>query len=54
MGRVKFFGNLLILDRLYLLKESLERLWTYTYEGAAARYLNPLVSKLAGNRLGLN
>jgi transposase len=26
--------------KAYLLKESLDRFWTYTYEGAAASYLN--------------
>ncbi len=28
--------------KAYLLKESLERLWTYTYEGAMLRYLKSL------------
>jgi transposase len=37
--------------KAYLLKESLDRLWTYTYEGAALRYLNGWVSQLRWQRL---
>ncbi|MBZ2186185.1 MAG: transposase, partial [Bryobacter sp.] len=32
--------------KAYLLKESLDRLWTYTYEGAARRYLNRWIDQL--------
>lgn len=37
--------------KAYLLKESLERLWTYKYEGAAARYLNQWIDQLKWQRL---
>ena len=37
--------------KAYLLKESLDRLWTYTYEGAAARYLNQWIDQLKWQRL---
>jgi transposase len=37
--------------KAYLLKESLDRLWTYTYEGAALRYLHGWVSQLRWQRL---
>lgn len=37
--------------KAYLLKESLERLWTYTYEGAAARYLKNWTLQLRWQRL---
>lgn len=37
--------------KAYLLKESLERLWTYTYEGAAWRYLENWVKQLRWQRL---
>lgn len=35
----------------YLLKESLDRLWTYRYEGAALRYLNGWIDQLRWQRL---
>lgn len=37
--------------KAYLLKESLDRLWIYTYEGPALRYLNAWVSQLRWQRL---
>jgi len=37
--------------KAYLLKESLDRLWTYTYEGAAHRYLNQWIDQLRWQRL---
>src|ERR1700730_1501800 len=37
--------------KAYLLKESLERLWTYTYEGAMLRYLNSWTLQLRWQRL---
>jgi transposase len=37
--------------KAYLLKESLERLWTYTYEGAMMRYLQSWVRQLRWQRL---
>ena len=37
--------------KAYLLKESLDRVWTYTYEGAAARYLNQWINQLKWQRL---
>ena len=37
--------------KAYLLKESLDRLWTYTYEGAALRYLNVWIDQLRWQRL---
>ncbi|MBZ2186335.1 MAG: transposase, partial [Bryobacter sp.] len=37
--------------KAYLLKESLDRLWTYTYEGAARRYLNRWIDQLKWQRL---
>lgn len=37
--------------KAYLLKESLDRLWTYTYEGAARRYLNEWIDQLRWQRL---
>jgi transposase len=39
------------LMKAYLLKESLDRLWTYTYEGAMARYLNNWMLQLRWQRL---
>jgi hypothetical protein len=35
--------------KAYLLKESLERLWTYTYEGAMMRYLQSWIGQLRPN-----
>jgi transposase len=37
--------------KAYLLKESLERLWTYTYEGAMSRYLKSWMLQLRWQRL---
>lgn len=37
--------------KAYLLKESLDRLWTYRYEGAARRYLYEWVAQLRWQRL---
>jgi transposase len=37
--------------KAYLLKESLDRLWTYTYEGAALRYLKGWTDQLRWQRL---
>ena len=37
--------------KAYLLKESLDRLWTYHYEGAAQRYLNKWIDQLRWQRL---
>jgi transposase len=39
------------LMKAYLLKESLERLWTYTYEGAMLRYLKSWTMQLRWQRL---
>jgi transposase len=37
--------------KAYLMKESLERLWTYTYEGAMLRYLQDWIDQLRWQRL---
>ena len=37
--------------KAYLLKESLDRLWTYQYPGAAERYLNQWIDQLKWQRL---
>ena len=37
--------------KTYLLKESLERLWTYHYEGAMLRYLQSWIDQLRWQRL---
>ena len=37
--------------KAYLLKESLDRLWTYIYEGAALRYWNGWIDQLRWQRL---
>jgi transposase len=37
--------------KAYLLKESLERLWTYCYEGATLRYLRSRIDQLRWQRL---
>jgi len=39
--------------KAYLLKESLDRLWTYRYEGAALRYLHQWIDQLRWQRLEL-
>jgi transposase len=48
-------NDLLALNRrvmkAYLLKESLERLWTYRYEGAMLRYLQSWIDQLRWQRL---
>lgn len=40
------------LFKAYLLKESLDRLWTYHYEGAMVRYLQSWIDQLRWQRLG--
>ena len=37
--------------KAYLLKESLDRLWTYRYQGAALRYLHQWIDQLRWQRL---
>ena len=37
--------------KAYLLKESLDRLWNYTYEGAMLRYLQSWIDQLRWQRL---
>ena len=37
--------------KAYLLKESLERLWTYRYEGAMLRYVQSWIDQLRWQRL---
>jgi transposase len=37
--------------KAYLLKESLDRLWTYRYEGVAERYLNRWIDQLRWQQL---
>jgi transposase len=37
--------------KAYLLKESLDRLWSYTYEGSMLRYLNSWIDQLRWQRL---
>lgn len=37
--------------KAYLLKESLDRLWSYTYEGVALRYLHAWIDQLRWQRL---
>ena len=39
------------LMKAYLLKESLDRVWTYTYEGAMLRYLQSWMDQLRWQRL---
>lgn len=39
------------LMKAYLLKESLDRLWTYTYEGSMLRYLKSWIDQLRWQRL---
>src|SRR5713226_5515827 len=38
--------------KAYLLKESLDRLWTYRYEGAALRYLNQWIESIVLAKAG--
>ena len=40
------------LFKAYLLKESLDRLWSYRYEGAMLRYLRSWIDQLRWQRLG--
>jgi Transposase len=37
--------------KAYLLKESLDRLWSYTYEGSMLRYLKSWIDQLRWQRL---
>ena len=54
-GKRQQLNSLFALNRklmkAYLLKESLDRLWTYRYEGAMARYLNNWMLQLRWQRL---
>jgi transposase len=54
-GRRQQLNGLFALNRklmkAYLLKESLDRLWTYTYEGAMIRYLKNWMLQLRWQRL---
>lgn len=47
----ELFGLNRKIMKAYLLKESLDRLWTYRYEGAALRYLNQWIDQLRWQRL---
>jgi len=47
----ELFGLNRRMMKAYLLKESLDRLWTYRYEGAALRYLNQWIDQLRWQRL---
>jgi transposase len=54
-GKKRQLTQLFALNRrvmkAYLLKESLDRLWTYHYEGAMVRYLNGWMDQLKWQRL---
>lgn len=54
-GKRQLLNDLFRLNRrllkAYLLKESLDRLWSYRYEGAALRYLNQWIDQLRWQRL---
>jgi transposase len=54
-GKKRQLNTMFVLNRrvmkAYLLKESLDRLWTYHYEGAMLRYLNSWVDQLRWQRL---
>jgi transposase len=54
-GKKRQLNQLFALNRrvmkAYLLKESLDRLWTYHYEGAMLRYLQSWVDQLRWQRL---
>jgi transposase len=54
-GKKQQLNKLFALNRrvlkAYLLKESLDRLWTYRYEGAMMRYLNNWMDQLRWQRL---
>jgi transposase len=55
IGRKRQLNQLFALNRkmlkAYLLKESLDRLWTYHYEGAMLRYLQGWIDQLRWQRL---
>jgi hypothetical protein len=50
-GNQAFSKRLRFLTIRYLLKESLDRLWSYTYEGAMLRYLKSWIDQLRWQRL---
>ena len=54
-GKKRELNTLFALNRrvlkAYLLKESLDRLWTYHYEGAMLRYLENWLDQLRWQRL---
>jgi transposase len=54
-GKKRQLNQLFALNRrvmkAYLLKESLDRLWTYSYEGAMVRYLKSWIDQLRWQRL---
>jgi transposase len=54
-GKQQMLNDLFRLNRrllkAYLLKESLDRLWSYRYEGAALRYLNQWIDQLRWQQL---
>ncbi len=54
-GKKRQLNQLFALNRrvmkAYLLKESLDRLWTYHYEGAMVRYLKNWIDQLRWQRL---
>jgi transposase len=54
-GKKRQLNQLFSLNRrvmkAYLLKESLDRLWTYRYEGAMLRYLQSWIDQLRWQRL---
>jgi transposase len=54
-GNKRQLNELFTLNRrvmkAYLLKESLDRLWTYRYEGAMLRYLQSWIDQLRWQRL---
>ncbi len=54
-GKKRQLSKLFALNRrvmkAYLLKESLDRLWTYNYAGAMVRYLNSWMDQLRWQRL---
>jgi transposase len=54
-GKKRQLNTMFALNRrvmkAYLLKESLDRLWTYHYEGAMVRYLHSWIDQLRWQRL---
>lgn len=54
-GKKRQLNTMLALNRrvmkAYLLRESLDRLWTYHYEGAMVRYLHNWIDQLRWQRL---